>query len=38
MLTDRQYRVDGLVVTGVCIAALQMFFALVLFTMDLAGH
>jgi hypothetical protein len=38
MLTDRRYRLDGLVVTGVCIAALQLFFALFLFTMDLAGH
>ncbi|MBE1574276.1 hypothetical protein NQK81_43305 [Amycolatopsis roodepoortensis] len=36
--TDRQYRLDGLVVAGVCIAALQLFFALLLFTMDLAGH
>ncbi|WP_410579907.1 hypothetical protein [Amycolatopsis sp. lyj-108] len=38
ILTDRQYRLDGLVITGVCIAALQLFFALLLFTMDLAGH
>lgn len=38
ILTDRQYRLDGLVIAGVCIAALQLFFALLLFTMDLAGH
>lgn len=38
ILTDRQYRLDGLVIAGVCIASLQLFFALLLFTMDLAGH
>jgi len=38
ILTDRQYRLDGLVIAGVCIAALQLFFGLLLFTMDLAGH
>lgn len=38
VFTDRHYRLDGLVVAGACVAALQLFFGLLLFTMDLAGH
>ncbi|WP_410648848.1 hypothetical protein [Amycolatopsis sp. cmx-4-54] len=38
VFTDRQYRLDGLVIAGACIAALQLLFGLLLFTMDLAGH
>ncbi|MBK1783810.1 hypothetical protein [Prauserella cavernicola] len=34
----RRLRLDGFAVAGCCIASAQLFFALLLWTMELSGH